>query len=88
MLVVVSRRYCDIHIQCELKWNEISLTFYNEMISFEYAFLIVILLILKAYAVTALMKIYSFEIAAGRKVDMLPEVGSLNYIWVCFGMPI
>ncbi|KAE8703455.1 AP-4 complex subunit epsilon [Hibiscus syriacus] len=27
----------------------------------------------KAYAVTALMKIYAFEIAAGRKVDMLPE---------------
>ncbi|KAL2517322.1 AP-4 complex subunit epsilon [Abeliophyllum distichum] len=31
----------------------------------------------KAYAVTALMKIYSFEIAAGRKVDMLPECQSL-----------
>jgi len=30
--------------------------------------------LLKAYAVTALMKIYAFEIAAGRKVDMLPEV--------------
>lgn len=34
-------------------------------------------LLLKAYAVTALMKVYSFEIAAGRKVDMLPEVGKL-----------
>ena len=32
------------------------------------------MLILKAYAVTSLMKIYAFEIAAGRKVDMLPEV--------------
>ena len=32
-------------------------------------------LFLKAYAVTALMKIYGFEIVAGRKVDMLPEVG-------------
>ena len=32
-------------------------------------------LFLKAYAVTALMKMYVFEIAAGRKVDMLPEVG-------------
>ncbi|CAK9138802.1 unnamed protein product [Ilex paraguariensis] len=31
----------------------------------------------KAYAVTALMKIYSFEIAAGRKVEMLPECQSL-----------
>ncbi|TYG58101.1 hypothetical protein ES288_D08G195700v1 [Gossypium darwinii] len=31
----------------------------------------------KAYAVTALMKIYAFEIAAGRKVDMLPECHSL-----------
>lgn len=31
----------------------------------------------KAYAVTALMKIYSFEIAAGRQVDMLPECQSL-----------
>ncbi|XWS62283.1 hypothetical protein CRYUN_Cryun07bG0196900 [Craigia yunnanensis] len=31
----------------------------------------------KAYAVTALMKIYAFEIAAGRKVDMLPECQSL-----------
>lgn len=30
----------------------------------------------KAYAVTALMKIYAFEIAAGRKVDMLPEYQS------------
>lgn len=33
-----------------------------------------ILLLLKAYAVTAIMKIYAFEIAAGRKVDMLDEV--------------
>ncbi|KAK8614320.1 hypothetical protein V6N13_122681 [Hibiscus sabdariffa] len=31
----------------------------------------------KAYAVTALMKIYAFEITAGRKVDMLPECQSL-----------
>ncbi|XP_073120439.1 AP-4 complex subunit epsilon-like [Henckelia pumila] len=31
----------------------------------------------KAYAVTALMKIYSFEIASGRKVDLLPECQSL-----------
>ncbi|KAL4348291.1 hypothetical protein GQ457_17G019540 [Hibiscus cannabinus] len=31
----------------------------------------------KAYAVTALMKTYAFEIAAGRKVDMLPECQSL-----------
>ncbi|CAA2987972.1 AP-4 complex subunit epsilon [Olea europaea subsp. europaea] len=39
-----------------------------------YALMIVVLLILKAYAVTSLMKIYSFEIAAGSKVDMLPEI--------------
>ncbi|KAK1549249.1 hypothetical protein Q3G72_007196 [Acer saccharum] len=31
----------------------------------------------KAYAVTSLMKISAFEIAAGRKVDMLPECQSL-----------
>ncbi|XP_052210596.1 AP-4 complex subunit epsilon [Diospyros lotus] len=31
----------------------------------------------KAYAVTALTKIYAFEIAAGRKVDMLSECQSL-----------
>ncbi|XP_021285114.1 AP-4 complex subunit epsilon [Herrania umbratica] len=31
----------------------------------------------KAYAVTALMKIYAFEIAARRKVDLLPECHSL-----------
>ncbi|CAM8940417.1 unnamed protein product [Rhodiola kirilowii] len=31
----------------------------------------------KAYAVTALMKIYAFEIAAGRKVEILPECQSL-----------
>ncbi|KAE8657199.1 AP-4 complex subunit epsilon [Hibiscus syriacus] len=31
----------------------------------------------KAYAVTALMKIYAFEIAAGREVDMLTECQSL-----------
>lgn len=31
----------------------------------------------KAYAVTALMKIYAFEKAAGRDVDMLPECQSL-----------
>ncbi|XP_050376332.1 AP-4 complex subunit epsilon [Argentina anserina] len=31
----------------------------------------------KAYAVTAIMKIYAFEISAGRKVDMLPECQSL-----------
>ncbi|CAL1386704.1 unnamed protein product [Linum trigynum] len=31
----------------------------------------------KAYAVTALIKIYAFEIAAGRKVDILPECQSL-----------
>ncbi|KAM3264156.1 AP-4 complex subunit epsilon [Capsicum annuum] len=30
----------------------------------------------KGYAVSALMKVYSFEIAAGRKVDMLPECQS------------
>ncbi|XP_022716617.1 AP-4 complex subunit epsilon isoform X2 [Durio zibethinus] len=31
----------------------------------------------KAYAVTALMKIYAFEIASGKKVDMLPECQTL-----------
>ncbi|PRQ19265.1 putative clathrin/coatomer adaptor, adaptin-like protein [Rosa chinensis] len=31
----------------------------------------------KAYAVTAIMKIYAFEISSGRKVDMLPECQSL-----------
>ncbi|TQE04464.1 hypothetical protein C1H46_009880 [Malus baccata] len=31
----------------------------------------------KAYAVTAIMKIYAFEISAGRKVDFLPECQSL-----------
>lgn len=31
----------------------------------------------KAYAITAIMKIFAFEIAAGRKVDMLPECQSL-----------
>ncbi|GLT73924.1 hypothetical protein SLA2020_457530 [Shorea laevis] len=31
----------------------------------------------KAYAVTALMKVYAFEIVAGRNVDMLPECQSL-----------
>ncbi|CAK9143712.1 unnamed protein product [Ilex paraguariensis] len=31
----------------------------------------------KAYAVTALLKIYSFEIAAGKKLEMLPECQSL-----------
>ncbi|CAL0313224.1 unnamed protein product [Lupinus luteus] len=31
----------------------------------------------KAYAISALLKIYAFEIAAGRKVDMLPECQSL-----------
>ncbi|XP_027345535.1 AP-4 complex subunit epsilon-like isoform X2 [Abrus precatorius] len=31
----------------------------------------------KAYAISALTKIYAFEIAAGRKVDMLPECQSL-----------
>ncbi|PPS15486.1 hypothetical protein GOBAR_AA05086 [Gossypium barbadense] len=38
----------------------------------------------KAYAVTALMKIYAFEIAAGRMVDMLPEVGfqALDYKFI------
>jgi len=30
--------------------------------------------VVKAYAITALTKIYAFEIAAGRKVDMLSEV--------------
>ncbi|CAN1143946.1 AP-4 complex subunit epsilon [Linum perenne] len=33
--------------------------------------------VVKGYAVTALMKIYAFEMAAGRKVDMLPECESL-----------
>lgn len=33
--------------------------------------------IVKAYAITALTKIYAFEIAAGRKVDMLSECQSL-----------
>ncbi|KAK1259364.1 AP-4 complex subunit epsilon [Acorus gramineus] len=31
----------------------------------------------KAYAVTGMMKIYAFEIAAGRKVELLPECQSL-----------
>ena len=29
---------------------------------------------LKAYAVTALMKVYAFEKMSGRRVDVLPEV--------------
>lgn len=33
--------------------------------------------VVKAYAITALTKIYAFEIAAGRKVDMLSECQSL-----------
>lgn len=33
--------------------------------------------IVKGYAVTALLKVYSFEIAAGRKVDILSECQSL-----------
>jgi len=28
----------------------------------------------KAYAISALLKIYAFEVAAGRKVDILSEV--------------
>jgi AP-4 complex subunit epsilon-1 len=32
---------------------------------------------MKGYAVSALMKIYAFEIASGRKVDVLPECQSL-----------
>ena len=42
-------------------------------------------LFLKAYAVTAIMKIYAFEIAARRKVDMLPEVG-FQTLWgqICY----
>ncbi|KAK7307398.1 hypothetical protein VNO77_40420 [Canavalia gladiata] len=31
----------------------------------------------KAYAISALMKIYAFEVAAGRKVDILPECQTL-----------
>ncbi|KAK7252585.1 hypothetical protein RIF29_36636 [Crotalaria pallida] len=31
----------------------------------------------KAYAISAIMKLYAFEVAAGRKVDMLPECQSL-----------
>ncbi|KAK7309460.1 hypothetical protein RJT34_06209 [Clitoria ternatea] len=31
----------------------------------------------KAYAISALMKTYAFEVAAGRKVDLLPECQSL-----------
>lgn len=34
----------------------------------------IIFTFLKAYAITALMKIYAFEIVTGRKVDILPEV--------------
>lgn len=34
-----------------------------------------VFLLLKAYAVTAIMKICAFEISAGRKVELLPEVG-------------
>lgn len=33
--------------------------------------------IVKAYAITAIMKIFAFEIAAGRKAEMLPECQSL-----------
>lgn len=33
--------------------------------------------IVKGYAVTAIMKIYAFEISAGRKVDLLPECQSV-----------
>ena len=32
--------------------------------------------VLKGYAISAMTKIYAFEIAAGRKVDMLPEVSA------------
>lgn len=40
-----------------------------------------IMFVLQAYAVTAIMKIYAFEISARRKVDMLPEVHVLN-TWI------
>jgi len=29
---------------------------------------------MKAYAISAILKIFAFEIALGRKIDMLPEV--------------
>lgn len=34
------------------------------------------LLLFQAYAISALMKIYAFEVAARRKVDILPEVST------------
>jgi len=36
---------------------------------------------MKGYAVSALMKIYAFEIASGRKVDVLPEVCIFRRSW-------
>lgn len=45
----------------------------------------VLLCSLQAYAITAIMKIYAFEISAGRKVDLLPEVSIsfplANAVW-------
>jgi hypothetical protein len=29
---------------------------------------------MKAYAISGILKIFAFEIALGRKIDMLPEV--------------
>jgi hypothetical protein len=36
--------------------------------------IVYLVLLMKAYAISGILKIFAFEIALGRKIDMLPEV--------------
>lgn len=70
---------CDLLLRMHA--TKLSFHLFNSLGSFTYLcsisilFLTCYFLLLKAYAVTAIMKICAFEISAGRKVELLPEVG-------------
>ena len=44
------------------------------MLYLTYGTIVYLVLLMKAYAISAILKIFAFEISLGRKIDMLPEV--------------
>jgi len=54
------------------------------MLYLTYGTIVYLVLLMKAYAISAILKIFAFEISLGRKIDMLPEVnGNKTFFLQC-----
>jgi len=59
------------------------------MLYLTYGTIVYLVLLMKAYAISAILKIFAFEISLGRKIDMLPEVnGNKTFFTVRFHQSI